>query len=55
MALFPWLARRRQTDDDLQAEIRSHLAMAAQDRMVPARCSLASSRRFAARASIWCR
>jgi hypothetical protein len=33
MALFDWLARRRQRDDELQEEIRSHLAMAAEDRI----------------------
>ena len=33
MALWHWLVRRRQADQDLQEEIRSHLAMAAQDRL----------------------
>jgi putative ABC transport system permease protein len=33
MALFQWLTLRRKKDDDLQEEIRSHLAMAARDRI----------------------
>jgi len=33
MALWQWLVRRRQADQDLQEEIRSHLAMAARDRV----------------------
>ena len=33
MPWFQWLARRRPADDDLQEEIRSHLAMAARDRI----------------------
>jgi hypothetical protein len=33
MARWPWLTRRRQVDDDLQEEIRSHLAIAAQERI----------------------
>jgi predicted permease len=33
MTRFQWLVRRRHQDDDLQEEIRSHLAMAAQDRI----------------------
>lgn len=33
MALWQWLVRRRRADQDLQEEIRSHLAMAAQERI----------------------
>jgi hypothetical protein len=33
MGLWQWLVRRRQADQDLQEEIRSHLTMAAQDRI----------------------
>ena len=33
MPLIQWLARRRRADDDLQEELRSHLAMAVQDRI----------------------
>src|SRR6185436_3541963 len=32
MSLIDWILRRRR-DDDLQAEIRAHLSMAAQDRI----------------------
>ena len=31
MRLWNWLRRRNEIDDDLQAEIRSHLAMATRD------------------------
>ena len=33
MARWPWLTRRRQVDDDLQGEIRSHLTIDVQERV----------------------
>jgi predicted permease len=50
VALFQWMRRRRPVDHDLQEEIYSHLAMAAQDRVAdgadPETARLAARREF---------